>query len=235
MLKQWRSRESEAVVMDMMAAVNDIYSQVGVVIELVEPIVKTNIMAAFTASHDGGIPDKWDFDQIVALNTGTDGLECYFIDHFVDSDAIASNCSSGIVMTSFANANTLAHEIGHAFGLRVIYISNMRYTNEVISLKALLDSDKPKYNHMNSDWNGGCFGHGDGGVRYYGKAVTMEAVVGRLLMNGISIANGRDISFGDVYGVWYDGDGKHDGDWHVGKAKIGFLNGNVNNRHPVHQ
>jgi hypothetical protein len=91
------------------------------------------------------------------------------------------------------------------------------------------------YDNMNSDWNGGCSGHGDGGVRYYAKNLEMADIVGRLLMNGVTGANGRDIPFGDVYGVWYDGDGKHDSDWHVGKVKIGFFNGNIINLHPVHQ
>ena len=230
---QWAQRED--VVSNMVSDANDIYSQVGIKVELVEPIVKTNIVAAFVASYDGGIVDKWNVNQIVGLNSGTDGLECYFIDQFEDSEAVACNSPSGIVMTAYADGNSLAHEIGHAFGLRDIYVSNARHTNEIVSLKALSKLDRPMYDNMNSDWNGGCSGHGDGGVRYYAKNLEMADIVGRLLMNGVTGANGRDIPFGDVYGVWYDGDGKHDSDWHVGKVKIGFFNGNIINLHPVHQ
>ena len=53
-------------------------------------------------------------------------------------------------------------------------------------------------------------------------------------MNGCG-GSGRDISFGLVHGIWYSGNGKHDEDWHVDLAPVGFWSNASSNRSPVHQ
>ena len=47
--------------------------------------------------------------------------------------------------------------------------------------------------------------------------------------------SGRDISCGQVHGIWYSGDGKQDEDWHIDLAPVGFWDGTINTRGPVHQ
>ena len=223
-------------VRDAVAVANDIYRQVGVTFELVEPIVMTNIPSAYNPTIGVEYPGRWKVDQVVSLAEGTDGLECYFVNHFYDEPTtVGYNCPSGAVLTAFADGQTLAHEIGHAFGLRDIYVSNASKTNNVVTLKAVGGDERPRYDRLELDWNYGCDGHGEGGVRYYGKGVMMRDIIERLLMNGEGPARGSDISYGSVFGVLYDGEGKLDSDWRVDQAPVGFFSDSDATRNPVHQ
>ena len=231
---QWARLETG--VRDAVAVVNDIYRQVGVTFELVEPIVMTNIPSAYNPTIGVEYPGRWKVDQVVSLAEGTDGLECYFVNHFYDEPTtVGYNCPSGAVLTAFADGQTLAHEIGHAFGLRDIYVSNASKTNNVVTLKAVGVDERPRYDRLELDWNCGCDGHGEGGVRYYGKGVMMRDIIERLLMNGEGPARGSDISYGSVFGVLYDGEGKLDSDWRVDQAPVGFFSDPGATRNPVHQ
>ena len=231
---QWAQTESG--VRYMVATANDIFHQVGVTFELIEPIVMTNIPAAYNPTIEADYPDRWKIGRLVSLAEGTDGLECYFVNAFCDEiSTIGYNCPSGAVLTAFADGEVFAHEIGHAFGLRDIYVSNESRTNNVVTLKAIDADERPRHRYLELDWNCGCKGHGVGGVRYYGKNLKMTDVVERLLMNGDGPSRGRDISYGSVFGVWYDGDGKSNENWHVELAPVGFFSGPVATRNPVHQ
>ena len=231
---QWAQSESD--VRDMVEIANDIYRQVGVKFEIVEPIVMTNIPTAYNPTIETDCIDRWKVSQIVSLAEGTDGLECYFVNAFYDEiGTIGYNCPSGAVLTAFADGRTLAHEIGHAMGLHDIYVSNASKTNDVITLKAVDADERPRYGHLELDWNCGCEGHGAGGVRYYGKSLMMNDIIERLLMHGEGSALGRDISYGNVFGVGYEGDGKIDGDWKLELAPVGFFSNPGVTRNPVHQ
>ena len=224
---------------NLVSVANDIYSQVGVNIELVEPIVTTNITAAYNVTYDEPEPGKLTKEELVALNAGTGMLECYFINCFVDDlQILGMNCESGMAMTASADGRTLAHEIGHAFGLEDIYVSNVASTNEMVSLKAVSSTERPRYLFMESDWNLGCEGHGEGGCRFYGKATMHEDLLDRMLMNGMRhghIGGGRDITMGNVHGVWHRGDGKKDSDWKLDLAPVGFFTNVDRSASPVHQ
>ncbi len=230
---QWPKDETS--ISNMVSVANDICSQVGVVIDLVDPIVKTNIPNAYNPTIEGVETNRWQIGRLVSIAEGTDGLECYFVNGFYDQPGTAGvNCPSGMVLTAFADGVTLAHEIGHAFGLNDIFISNEDYTNDVVTLRTITPEERPREAYMEADWNGGCKGHGAGGVRYYGKDITHSEVIGRMLMNGCG-GSGRDISCGQVHGIWYSGDGKQDEDWHIDLAPVGFWDGTINTRSPVHQ
>ena len=226
-------------VRNMVSVANDIYSQAGVNLELVEPIVLTNITAAYNVTYDEPEIGKLTKEQLVGLNVGTGALECYFINCFVDKPQILGmNCESGMVMTASADGRTLAHEIGHAFGLEDIYVSNVAATNEMVTLKAIPPSERPRYLFMESDWNLGCEGHGEGGCRFYGKTTMHSDIIDRMLMNGMRhghLGGGRDITMGNVHGVWYEGDGKTDGDWKIDLAPVGFFTNVDRSESPVHQ
>ena len=233
----WARRPED--VRNLVAVANDIYSQVGVNVELVEPIVLTNITAAYNVTYDEPGPGKLTKEQLVALNAGTGMLECYFINCFIDDlQILGMNCESGMVMTASADGRTLAHEIGHAFGLEDIYVSNVASTNELVTLKAVSSSERPRYLFMESDWNLGCEGHGEGGCRFYGKATMHEDLLDRMLMNGMRhghLGGGRDITMGNVHGVWYTGNGTKDSDWKLDIAPVGFFTNVDRSTIPVHQ
>ena len=225
-------------VRSMVATASDIFAQIGVSLQLVEPIVFTNIPAAYNVALDEPNVNQWSMGQLTSLTNGTDGLECYFVNDIMASIPLhGANHEGGMVLASTADGITLAHEIGHAFGLRDIYVSNDIYTNNTVSLKVLGTEEMPCAEKMPWDWNCGCIGRGVGGVRFYGKGTTMQDVIGRMLMNGVRPDNTApcDITFGNVYGVWYNGSYKEEDDWTVGYVPVGIFMNEIVNMCPAHQ
>ena len=74
---------SVADVQNMISPLNDIYRQVGVSFYL-DSVTITNIPNAYTAFLDTpSTPSSmWTFDDIVDIDSGTGGVECYFINGF---------------------------------------------------------------------------------------------------------------------------------------------------------
>jgi hypothetical protein len=219
-------------VRQMVKDANDVYAQVGVTLNLVEPVVVTNIPDAYDAYCEAptNSTTRWTFDRIVGIASGTGGLECYFINSFADSaDTKAAHVSRGIVVTSRATKSTLAHEIGHAFGLCDIYKSSEGGEN----LLALGNGDKASFSNLYDDWNGGCSGQGASGARYYQSGTTMRNIVNRMLMLGAVPEDDtrRDITNGGIYGVHYHYDGHGNKIWEKGLAPLAFP---WTHRNPVH-
>ena len=177
----------------------------------------------------------WTFEDIVDIASGTDGLECYFINSFVDTSSTkAAHNGHGIVVTSRATRCTLAHEIGHAIGMHDIYLTNADQKEENDALLKLLDNEKASFDHLKGDWNGGCDGSGSGGVRYYRNGTSMKALVGRMLMLGEvpEVDVRRDVSAGCVYGVYYEDGANQTKIWKKGNAPVACP---WTTRSPVHQ
>ena len=209
-------------VRQMVKDANDIYAQVGVTLNLIEPIVVTNIPDAYNAFYDAPASptSTWTFDQIVYIDSDTGGLECYFINRFVDSEkTVAANSAWGAVITKQADCKCFAHEIGHAFGMSDIYVES---TDATVPPAALQASDWAAYSCMSNDWNGGCHGHNRCGARYYAPQTSMERILSRMLMKGTNSAGSGqvDITSGDVYGVYYTYDANHRKIWHKGAAPV---------------
>ena len=137
-------------------------------------------------------------------------------------------------MTTKATRYTLAHEIGHAFGMRDIYVTNLQQKDDVEPLVSLLPSEKATSARLAGDWNGGCSGFGSEGTRYYRLGTSMEQIVGRMLMLGEVPEEDvrRDITAGGVYGVYYTDEDSQTRIWHKGNAPVGFR---WENRSPTHK
>jgi len=233
--KQKPARQIEDV-QAMIAPLNDIYRQVGVSFYL-DSITVTNIPDAYNALYDepSSPTSTWTFDDIVGISSGTGGLECYFIKQFVDSaDTLAANSSSGMVVACDADYLVVAHEIGHAFGMRDIYSSNEKDKSADDPLISLNSGDLASYTHMMDDWSGGCDGHGAGGARYYESGALMTEILSRMLMNGLrgSNDNARDITAGMVYGVYYSLDASGRKVWRKDDAAVDFPWASAN---PIHR
>ena len=88
---------------------------------------------------------------------------------------------------------------------------------------------------VREDWNGGCCGFGDSGARYYQGGTKMSAIIPRLVMYGIVTPDDirRDITTGNVDGIWYLGDGASRV-WYDSDASIGFLENPFRKESPCH-
>lgn len=195
--------QSENNVREMIRTANDIFSQIGLAFQM-DSFVVTNLPAAFNIRESGGSETVWDHERLVSQMTSGTGVECYCVHGIYDEagglDRIRGATSSGgIVISSCAVATTLAHEIGHLCGARDIYLGNTQGDEDVsaefMAMRNAID-----------DWNGGCYGSGASGARYYPSNTRMLSIIPRLLMYGYSSEdedNRRDLTRGDVLGVWY--------------------------------
>ena len=207
-------------VFEMINEANDIYSQVGVSFNLVEPITITNIPSAYKAYYNSNQAQEgqWTFDRIVDIASDTGGIECYFIDSFVDErDTMAANNGYGMVMTKDVSSITFAHECGHLFGMRDIYIEH-KDSNQL----NVNTYEMASYERLPEDWNGGCFGNGMSGARYYRYQTSMRSVIQRMLMFGLQNDSKRDIVAGDVFGLWYEYIGDSQKEWRKSLSPVGW-------------
>ena len=225
----------------MIAPLNDIYRQVGVSFYL-DSVTVTNIPGAYSLLYDSTTNDVWNFDRLVDIGHGTGGIECYFVNDLVCADGspgpVGANSSGGIVLTARASAHTLAHEIGHAFGLKDIYAANTGIGERVPpGEEKSVGLQRMCFACSTSDWNGGCGGSGEGGCRYYPSDTRLYAVLYRLLMYGQEMSDeprSCDITHGNVRGVWYDtiGNSKI---WDDDDAPVGFFVNLRRKNSPAHE
>ena len=223
-------------VRQMIKDANDIFAQVGVTLNLVEPVVVTNIPDAYDAFYatPTNATSKWSYSQIVDIATNTCGLECYFIEGFVDrKKTLAVNGPRGAVITRGADFKDFAHEIGHEFGMCDIYVDSRKAENPDMPLIVLPSGEPVNYSHVQNDWNGGCDGRGQGGVRYYAANTKMVNILSRMLMKGTRgpSDNPVDITAGDIYGVYYTNDVSNAEIWSKGNAPVMFPFGYRNISH----
>ncbi|MBQ2625600.1 MAG: hypothetical protein IJG18_10955, partial [Kiritimatiellae bacterium] len=224
----------------MIAPLNDIYRQVGVSFYL-DSVIVTNIPSAYSLLYDKNPDGGWDFDRLVDIGQGTGGIECYFVNDFImtgnEKPPMAANTSTGLVMSARADSTTLAHEIGHAFGLSDVYVSAHEGQSGASSPSTLsVATNFICYACAPFDWNGGCRGRGEGGCRYYQKSTRMATIVPRLLMYGVHDGNGskRDITIGPVDAVNYIGGGESTV-WYDEFAPIGFFENGEKKSSPNHE
>ena len=239
----WPKTESQ--IRSMVSQANDIYAQVGVTIDLVEPIVMTNIPAAYNVALRTDLSEVWSCERLCNLAINTDGLECYFVNEIINDSmdepsniwTMGVNGSHGMILPKHANGTALAHEIGHSFGLSDIYKDNTAYIEETLNLVKLEENELVRAEFLSGDWSYGCIGRGEGGCGFYKKGLKMTALIDRLLMNGLVVESSevKDITAGNVYGVWYSGDPKVKENWRLDVAPVGFFYNENRKQSPKHE
>ena len=175
----------EATIRTRLGAVNDIYAQVGRRFELSS--CESIVSQAWMRVEQDPTGDWPEFYDIVSYTNGTGGIEMYFTDTIDYANGLTTR--SGVLIANSANANTFAHELGHAQGLPDIYQSGIAGVNNV--------TGRVTRARMPGDW-GSPVEEG-----YYDSGLMQADLIQRHLMYGRGPSLKRDLSLGDIHGIWH--------------------------------
>ena len=200
-----------ASISNMIAEVNKTYEQIGVSF-YIDSIAYTN-RNEWRKLHNNSakgydVIKRRELTNVVKMS---DGIELYFIDELARGKN-ANHDRYGIVVSTNGTAITVAHEIGHAFGLADIYPTREQKPHWALPDPMLFAGHAP------DDWSNG------DGCRYYRMGLSQEDLIQRLIMCGFGVHGRYDLSFGMIYG--YAADGVD------GMINVGFFSGN-NRRMPI--
>ena len=200
---------NETVISNSLVEVNRIFRQAAMSFRL-RSCMYTN--DAFLAEIN-----STNIDQVVSLCSILEprgGLNVFFVPE-VSNGELGFENGFGIVVKQLSGAGVFAHEIGHACGLADIYDWHEGTT--------LVVQGASRKEWMPHDW-----GRSRNGNNH-------AAMIRRLLMYGYHADESIDISYGDVYGLWYtkevsSSSNQSTNAWHLSLAPVGFhFHGN---RHP---
>lgn len=152
--------------------------------------------------------------QLVRLMSILDcgeGLNLYFVSRIIGEGA-AFHTDYGIVFDRDFSAAQIAHEIGHACGLNDVY-------DWADGANVVINGESRK-GWMPYDWG------------RYKSVGSHDLILKRLLMYGYNSDSGSDITYGDIYGLWYTqeklpGQDVESKVWHESLSPVGFhIHGN---------
>ena len=223
-VKPWVARKGDGTtarnaseIQEMIGVINDIYAQIGVSF-VFEPVGYIDADETFKVYYyDVNLisPDDWSRQRLYDSAWESGKINTYFIASFKEdskADTLAVYFNGGIVMTVAANARVLAHELGHHMGAEDVYDS--------AGIQLSVINIPFRYGFAPMDWSNGCQNTNPG---YYGRDVTCDRIISRLLMNGevdVSNTTSIDITSGDVCGVVNTSDGGKI----IGDADVGLIN-----------
>jgi hypothetical protein len=213
---------TEAEVRAMFESVNTIYRQAGMRF-VVAAVTYTNIPSRLKIENDQNYTAN--LREVCNIATGTSGLEFYFVDEIDNRNVLACNVPGanatilGLVVSTNATSITLGHEVGHTCGLQDLYISDPAATTNSVT-------GNISHDRLPDDWGT------NSTVGYYPPALTQAQLIQRLLMHGVGIPTKYDLSYGDVYGLYYIPTISSKV-WFLDTATVGFAE--HANRMPTHQ
>ena len=203
------------------AGVNDIYRQVGVSFRIVGIHSITNNTWVHIELSNGDWPEA---RELTAYATNTGGLECYFVQTIANVHGLSH--AGGMVLEAASDTRAVAHEIGHACGLKDVYVNSPAETSLAVT-------DEISRQRLGTAW-------GSTGERsFYTPGLQQAELLRRLLMYGYDDNSpGCAFSYGDIYGLWYETGWNAtnlswETEWKLSPAPVGFFQ--HGNPHPVHQ
>ena len=165
---------------------NDIFSQAGVQIVMNEPVV-IELDKAFTPDYN----DDASIERLYALTNGLEGITVFSVPDIRNASGFSSPNLWKLAFNRTPNicGEVLAHEIAHALGLRDIYstINENESTRLRMPFRRVMAGS--------GDWSGG-----SGIQRFYERGRTLDEIVERCLMNGVTVGLSVDIPFDRLYG-----------------------------------
>lgn len=196
-----RTSCSASSIQGIVDGVNQLYAQVAMSFAI-GSVSCTNDTRLSDLVYSNAVQRK----AICAITNNTDGLELYFIRH-LEGRPTAFYLRDGIVVGPRANVRSVAHEIGHACGMKDVY--------DRVSAAGLSVEGPPSEDRMPLDKG------------WYPSETTQADILKRLLMYGYTSDTKADIPFGDVYGIyrvrtWDPASGSYARDWRLGMAPVGF-------------
>ena len=177
--------------------VNAIFSQVGfqfVLDETVGHIADTNYLVI--NKEDGTYPRG---NALVNLHSATNTVELYIVRSIEGADGLTY--PGGIVLPVGVGSHALAHEVGHACGLRDVLDFVQWKDPATQTEQTALYPEAAGRSHIVDDW-GTDFAEGYYGVQMHSNLVTRLLMCGRRLQTWTN----EDITFGDVDGFVFVSD-----------------------------
>lgn len=207
------SSASDVEIIDqILGGVNRIWRQAGLVFE-----IDGDVTYIDNSSYTDGLT-YWEMYEIVSsFDVSEDEIEIYFVPT-IEGDALGMDvrlsgesglfvaCANlGSQSASSDVSGVLAHEIGHAFYLKDIYleIDGLNDSNEWAT--CIIPRGIPaSVNYLADDWNGDYWL----APRYYPQEIVHRDVINRVLMNGFKSdwdgGEFRDIPNGRIFGCRYE-------------------------------
>jgi hypothetical protein len=176
-----------ATVTNMIAYANRILTQSAITLQLNGSVCTTNCTDwMYIAGENGIYPSA---DELRAIEHNTGGLEMYFVASIGNVDTLGLNGPNGLLLAVGSTGRTMAHEVGHACGLKDVYTESP--SNTTLRVDGPITSDR-----LPRDWGGG----------YYPAGTEQSEIVQNLLMYGSEDPNYLskvDIPLGNIYGLSY--------------------------------
>jgi hypothetical protein len=183
----------ESKIPSMLAAVNELFEQAGITFRQAGDVLHEEnedwIHLENVGTHEH---QKYDHVELCKTIPAGHGFEVYFVNTI--EDALGFNTSSGICVESDVSPNVLAHELGHALGLKDIYITRTGADLGTVALSSSLDL---QYDASGEGRN----------TRFYpspfgGQPMYRRDLIKRLLMCGVQYGDVcHDIPLGFVRGL----------------------------------
>jgi len=204
-------------VADSLARANAIYSQAAMKFVQQGAINHITNCPDWATVQKGEYPYFWpECYTITGYTNGTCGLEVYFVHSIEDAGGLCESSGRGILVSSLASINAMAHEIGHACSLKDIYELRGGVT---------VGTNLTRSAWLPQDWNNGP------PPLYYEADAKQETMIRRSLMYGVDSSFATfDIPMGLIHGVKVDTGTNYT----TGLTRVGIDNdGYPMNRNPV--
>jgi len=191
----------------MLDTANEIFTQVGIRFELVGTIANVGTtndwdisMCDVTTNSVGEVSySEYATSQFASLLNNyraNDCVEVYFTGSLRNPKMNAVTCPLGVIISKIHTQHTLAHELGHALGLKdILRRLEVDDGGQIITFNLGIGGnvvDRIIFADVGHDW-GQEVGRG-----FYARSDTIASVIDKLLMCGAEDTDSEEVFYGDI-------------------------------------